>query len=270
MLIPLLSSAACIISSLEWLSLRGEFKNEGFYSWPVRQTSNFLFNKKLLYHVFDFLYKYPNVLFILVVQLIAASFIPIIYYNLTIASVLCFLIALCSILIALRGRTGYCGADLMTKITFLAIGLALLSSNLQVWRACLVFLSGQVLVAYGTPGILRISNKKWLNGSQLLNIIRLNTYGHRSIWQHAVNYPVLVKASAIGVVLFEFGSLFALFLPLPFLLLYLACGLIFHLLNSIIMGLNTFFLSFIAIYPALIWLSIIINRILYSGQVQLY
>jgi hypothetical protein len=55
----------------------------------------------------------------------------------------------------------------------------------------------------------------------------------------------------------------ALIVGYPGCLLFIAWGLTFHLMNATVMGLNSFFWSFISTYPAVIYCSIMMAEVLH-------
>jgi hypothetical protein len=78
-------------------------------------------------------------------------------------------------------------------------------------------------------------------------------YGCAPVGRFLAARPRLCAVLARGAVAFECLFPLALVLPLPMRLGLLAAGLLFHLLNGLFMGLNTFFWSFTATYPAILY-----------------
>lgn len=171
----------------------------------------------------------------------------------------CAGIALTSVLLTLRGPDGKNGADQMTKIIFTSLALALFSPDVRLWRCEIVFLSAQLCLAYFTSGFLRIQEQGWRSGSALLTVLRQHTYGNYFCWTVARSHPVLTRIASCSVLIFECIFPLALLLPTKALVIFLGFGILFHLMNAVIIGLNTFVWAFVAVYPAFLWTSLSIH-----------
>ena len=150
-------------------------------------------------------------------------------------------------------------AHRMTKITFASLALALATSNVLVWRGELFFLTGQLMLAYATSGYLRIGESTWRSGEALLLVLRQRTYGNRRMWELLRNSPHLLRIASMSVLLFECLIPVSIFLPLKWLVVFVVFGILFHIVNAFIIGLNTFLWDYLALYPALIWYSLFLH-----------
>lgn len=254
-----IASIGIIISGLEWLSCYPLFKNDHIFSWTVRKIRTQTFIKNKLY---DRIYSYPNVMVLIVAQVIGAV-ILLLFNELRVILLLgSGVIALATIIFSLRAYAGYTGADQMLKIIFITGFLSYLAGTQLALTIGMLFISGQLIIAYGTPGILRLFEKEWKNGNQLLLIARQHTYGNRMVYGFLKKYKLARLFGAWSIMFFEFGAVFALCLPLNYLLIYLLFGVFFHLTNAFVMGLNTFTWAFVATYPAFIWVSLFLRDLL--------
>lgn len=263
-IVATISAISVIISSLEWLFLYKQFRDDGIYSWPIRKSRTKYLLNGFFSHFFNTVFQYPNVLFLIGAKLSFSIVILFSIGNITLLTISSVVIAFSSILLSFRGLSGFSGADQMSKITFTTLSLCLISLSPFVLKIGLLFLSGQLIIAYSTAGWLRIIQPTWRNGSDLLLVIRQHTYGNKLIWEKAREHPAISKYASLTILIFESSILFALFLPLNYFILYLCLGVLFHLLNAIIMGLNTFFWTFLATYPAIIWTCIQLNHYVYK------
>jgi uncharacterized membrane protein (DUF485 family) len=66
-------------------------------------------------------------------------------------------------------------------------------------------------------------------------------------------HSALARAATLAVLAWECAFPLVLVLPAPFAYVMLALGVLFHVTNAVVMGLNTFVWSFVATYPAVIW-----------------
>jgi hypothetical protein len=257
----ILSCIACIISSLESISLITHYKEGGIFSWKVRSVRTTFILMNPVRKLFDWIFRYPNVIFVYLIRLLFSIIIIFSTNSVLLLCLECASIAILSIILSIRGSDGSSGADQMYKMTFFACALILASSEQWVWQCGIIFLTGLLVLSYSTSGWLRIFEPTWRDGSALLIVLRQNTYGNRRVWELARKHPTLNRIASMAALLFECSFCLALFLPFHFLLIYLFFGIIFHAFNAWVMGLNTFFWAFIAIYPPFIWLSLKIHSI---------
>jgi hypothetical protein len=253
-----ITSIGVIISGMEWLSLSAVFKDENLFSWKIRKTRTSFFIRAKA--PFDYIYGYPYIIFLVTIQVFSALGIMLFLDQIFIRTILCGVISIISIFFSIRAYMGHTGADQMFKLTFITVTLSYLSNSEFALKLGLIVISIHLIIAYATPGLLRIFQKEWRNGEDLLIMLRLNTYGNFTIWQLFKKHKVLYKTVTWGIILFECSIIIALFLPINYLLCYLLLGILFHLSNAIIMGLNTFTWAFVGTYPAYLWLSCTINN----------
>jgi len=138
----------------------------------------------------------------------------------------------------------------------LIIGVALLLGfnpwvRPAVGTVCLLFIAAQSGLAYFTSGVSKLVSPIWMRGDPLVGILATRAYGSGFGLRTVLRLGRFRRVLAIVMVLLE--TLFPLCVILPRQGLYamLLWGVAFHVTNAFIMGLNTFFWSFIATYPAL-------------------
>lgn len=255
-----ISSVGIIISGIEWIYLSKSFKDQELFSWKVRKTRNKnLLGKK----IFNVIYTYPNILFLILCQVLCAILLLFFINDNAIKIACCIIISVISITLSLRSYVGYTGADQVMKLTFTASTLCFISNTNFALSLGLTFISVQLIIAYATPGLLRLFEKEWKNGNDLLLICRLHTYGQAAVWRFLETNKKFSKLISWSIMCFECCAPLVIFLPVKYVILYLVFGVFFHTGNAIVMGLNTFPWAFIGTYPAYLWLSYCINKNLY-------
>ncbi|MCU4188632.1 hypothetical protein M9Q43_05570 [Flavobacterium sp. HXWNR29] len=253
-----IAALSSILASLEWLSLYKHFRPNGIFSWEIHKIWAKK-NRDRLALSFNFIFKYPNILFVIFTQLIVALIILFKQQSdLSIAISMGYL-AFTYFLITYRGVNGFNGADSTSKIVFTILTLCFAVSSTWVFQVGLFFITFQLILAYFTPGFLRLVKKNWWNGRYLRNILRLETFGNKRLWEFCDRYTVTYKIISWLLILFECSVIIIIFVPLPWLIVWLCCALLFHIINAVVMGLNNFPLAFLALYPAIIWLNIRIH-----------
>lgn len=257
--LPLLRMAAALcsvgaaISAAEALRHRALFRNDGLFAWRLHRMRNRRLLTSPLRPLYDRIFGFRGVIVLLVCQLILSA-ATLILTSVGIGrlglSLFCGALSLLLIVLAIRGADGKNGADHMAKMMFLAIFAGTLSTSPWVWRSTLYFITGQLIIAYSTSGWIRMRERGWWNGSLLIRVLRQEGYGNRFAWSLAKRAPSAAAVGSSIVLLFECLSLPALLLPPDALLVFLALGVCFHIANALIIGLNTFFWTFVSAYPA--------------------
>ena len=142
----------------------------------------------------------------------------------TASPVLVWLLLLTTVLTAVRfGGTLNGGSDYMTVVA--------LSSLLVPWGQ--TYLAVQLTLSYFVAGLVKIRHRDWRNGSALTRLTGLPAQ---------LAWPVLIWECTFPLA----------WLNHTFCLAYLAVGVVFHLANTKILGLNRFFWVWLAAYPSLL------------------
>ena len=253
MLVAKLSAVTALISCAEFLAAPGILKDSGLMSWEVSSLRQAWLIKPPAAPALNAALRYPNVLGLVALRAMLA--IAILAGTGAVAVnpwILC-LQSILTGLLTVRSLYGQDGADQMNWITFSALALASLHPTSQVLTACLWFLGLQACLAYGTAGIAKATARQWWTGEFLPLVLGTRMYGNVGFARFLYGNPHIARALSISIVLWE--SLFPIILILPAqaALALLVTAVLFHLLNAVIMGLNTFFWAFVATYPAVLY-----------------
>lgn len=154
------------------------------------------------------------------------------------------ILVLTSWLVAWRWRgTLNGGSDTMTMQILLAWFVSLTDPSLE--NICVAYVAIQIVLSYFVAGVAKVVRAEWRNGQALKKF--LAQYEMASI-------PAPLALSWC-VIFFELLFPLAMFAPWPFVM----AGLIFHLLNAYVLGLNRFFFAWIAGYPAVFLLAALLR-----------
>jgi hypothetical protein len=261
-LVQRLASISVIISSLEFLVIRNILTDGGLMSWKptwvgIKSMGGHLwhFQTKSLGYIFG----YPAVLVVICIRLLCAVMLllGIIQENNLIETILVLLISITSIILVVRAPYGHSGADQMTLILFVTASIAHVFGNVMTQNQALFFIVAQACLAYFTAGVYKARSPFWRSGKAFVSTFASETFGNKTIARFLDANQKVSKILANGLILFE--CLFPLvllptLLPLPYLTEgLLMMGVLFHLFIAVVMRLNTFFWSFIATYPAIIY-----------------
>jgi len=148
------------------------------------------------------------------------------------------------------------GADQMLSILTTTLAACLLLSSVEgVKAAGLYFVGAQACLAYVTAGSAKLVSPQWRSGLAIRGILSTRTYGLRPLASQVQKSPCLALAMCWGVIAFESTFIFAPILPPVALLALLGVAALFHACVALTMGLNGFFWSFLAAYPAIVYLN---------------
>jgi hypothetical protein len=158
-----------------------------------------------------------------------------------------WLVLACTLAIALGFGGSYNGgSDAMLVIVLLAIALASVGHA----RAGLAYAAAQLVLSYFVSGVAKLGDPAWRAGRALPAILQLPQY--RVPPRFAAVVRRLPRAATWAMLAFECG--FPLALAGPAICAgALAVGAAFHLANAIGFGLNRFLWTWLAAYPALLY-----------------
>jgi hypothetical protein len=148
------------------------------------------------------------------------------------------------------------GSDQMFAILALVLLLCVhpWSTPFQL-TAGLWFIATQSVLSYCAAGIAKVASAQWRSGEAVYRIFNTGSYGVGFVGQFLSSHQRMSYLLSAGVMVFETLFPLCLVLPFEFTLIFLGWGFLFHLLNAMIMGLNTFLAAFVATYPAVIFVS---------------
>ncbi len=163
---------------------------------------------------------------------------------------------LTSMLLVARLRGPLCGGS---DAMFFQVQLGLLLVSLEslhplLPRLGLGWIAAQSVLSYFLAGWVKLRNPRWRNGTALRNL--LESEGPYVLWQPAralARSPAACVAASWMLIGFEILFPLVLVLAPPIPALLLAAGLLFHLGNALLLGLNRFVWAWAATYPALLY-----------------
>lgn len=122
------------------------------------------------------------------------------------------------------------------------------------WREIVFgYLAVQLVLSYFLSGWVKIVNPSWRDGSALQDVFRYSAYPVSEDLRGLAARRRLLFAASWAVMLFELAFPLSL-LSQTTLIAALAIAALFHLANACLFGLNRFFWTWLAVYPAILWL----------------
>ena len=163
-------------------------------------------------------------------------------------------LALLSLLMLRRFRGPYNGGS--DRMGLLALWCLTLSHFIPLGTGREIafgYLGAQLVLSYFIAGWVKILNPDWRSGRALRQVFAFSAYPVSERLRGWAERPQVLRAMSWAVMLFEIGFPLTLVSP-PSLAAGLAVAAAFHLANACLFGLNRFFWTWLAVYPAILWL----------------
>lgn len=257
-----------IIASLEDLVRNQLFAWNGLLSWEVLKYANLRTMNGPVWKVIGRFQSHRSFRLLFVLRMLIAFAILVLLLNGTrqpeILLPLVLLLLLIHLFISMRALFGLDGAHQMNLILLLGITFFYMTTpGSFAMECCILFIGGQAVASYVISGIYKIMGKKWRNGTAMSGIMSARIYGHPWLGAYLRHRPVLCKILCWKIILIETAFIVVPFAPPMVVYIFLGCGIFFHLLNAIFMGLNGFFFAFVATYSSVIYLNHYIRDLLF-------
>lgn len=261
-LAQMIGAVSVCLSSAELLAGRKYLAADGLLSWPVARLRLRWLAGGLLARMLTSVFSYPQVLALVIARFVAAVSILLLHPGYLMAAVLTGVVAATSAAMLLRSPFGNDGADQMTLVCFVALSVSYIGDSQAVLNACLWFIAGQSCLSYFTSGVAKLGAPGWRHGEFVPFIFGTFVYGHSVAARLFQKSRRLSLFASWLVIIPECLFVLIFFIPLPWSMAFLAWGVMFHLLSASLMGLNTFFWSFVGTYPAVLYCSQVSSSLL--------
>lgn len=139
------------------------------------------------------------------------------------------------------------GSD--TMITTVLFGI-LLNQITWIENLGLLYIGVNSFLSYLIPGLAKLRNINWLNGSAINTISNFSFYQIPNSVIQKLNRPKLAAFTSMAVVVFECSVILGPFIP-NYILFFIPVAFAFHLINSYILGLHRFIWAWLASFPGL-------------------
>lgn len=252
--VELIACAGILISTCELLWNWRDFTGTGLYGWKVLRSRPSLVRAGLLARAADAVLDVPGIFVLLVLRLaaiVAAMFItagPALH-----VAVLAVIVAT-SLILSYRSIFGQDGSDQMSALIFVTLLIAAVSPrNEIVAEASLAFIAIQTALSYAIAGVAKVAGPVWTRGHAAFLIFNTESYGMPAVARALHTLPLAGRVLTWSVVAFEVAFPLVFFLGPNWCWIFLAWGLAFHVLNALVMGLNSFLSAFGAAYPAILF-----------------
>ncbi|WP_298183169.1 hypothetical protein [Saccharomonospora sp.] len=245
-----LTATGATISALELLAARKALEDRSLLGWPVSRTRMLSLNRTPGRYL-DKVLRYPQVLGVVGAR--AVSGLTLLSPRVSRRGRAVALAGMTGTGAAINLRSNY-GLDGSDHFAFINFAVALLEklypNDRRAREAALAFIAAQSCLAYFTSGAVKMTSPVWRSGDAITGVFRTRTYGDRFFYELVKDRKLLAQAVAWGTMVAEVLFPLVLVAPRPIAKMILLAGMGFHLGNARFMGLNRFFWSFVASYPA--------------------
>ncbi|ALL12043.1 HTTM domain-containing protein [Caulobacter henricii] len=145
------------------------------------------------------------------------------------------------------------GSDRMGLLALWCLVLSRVMPGQALQELVFAYLGLQLMLSYFISGWVKVVNPDWRNGRALADVFRFSAYPVSEDLRRWAGRPQLLQVMAWGVMLFELTFPLTL-LSRESLIVGLVVAATFHLANAWLFGLNRFFWTWLAVYPAILWL----------------
>jgi hypothetical protein len=251
-LVEQLVTVGVAMASLEFVSLRREFAAGGVFDSELLSAGDTAGRRRTVSGMLDAAIRNQRFVLWMGIRFAAAVFLGIFGASGVLETALLLLLLLLSLIVSLRAPFGLEGAEQMILIVLATLVIASFApANHKVQLACLWFIALQSCLAYVTAGIAKARKEAWRDGAFLASYLRTDSYS-RPILSRLRMTSRIIRPLSIAVIGFECGFILSLTGPRTAMVI-LAAGVLFHLVNAMVTGLNIFVWAFVSTYPAVLY-----------------
>jgi len=243
-------SAGVLVASVEDLALMRVFARGGVLDWGILELQNRLTAGGWTGRWAARVFGRRGMAVTAAVRGLAAGVMVAGLPGKAVAALMLGAIYLCLLSLTLRSPYGLDGAHQMYRICVGALFLCqVVTPDSVAARACLYFIGVQAVLSYLVSGGSKLVSPSWRSGSAMIGIFSASLYGNRSFFNVLHAAPWLARLLSWTVIMFECSMVVAPFVGARGCLILLASGVLFHVANAILMGLNGFVFAFVGTYP---------------------
>jgi hypothetical protein len=248
-----LAGLCAAILSAEILLDHRHYADDGLLGWPVMQTRHRALVTSWYAPLAGALLKYRVFLAITVVRLLVGLILTIFAPGGVPGATLIALATVGGLAFQLRTTFGTDGADQVNELVLASLLLNVICASVLVRAAVLWFLALQLALSYFIAGVSKLCGEEWRMGRAPFQIFSTRMYGIQPLGWWLKRNPLISTLMSWTVMAMESSFPLVFIAPRPAAIGLIVGGLAFHIITAVVMGLNTFFWAFVALYPALFW-----------------
>jgi hypothetical protein len=264
-LVCIVACLGIVLSVSEELVMRRMYADDGLLSWQVLRVARPRSVLPWVQQRVDQLFQPRAYVALLVLKLVTALMLlalSLVYQHARLAvGLLAGAMLVQLLLMKRRSVYGLDGADQMFAVVFLGLAVHDLMPLGSLGSAAgLIYVGSQAVLAYLIAGTAKLKGRSWRDGSALAGIMSTKIYGNSAAATLLHGRGALGRIMCWSVIAFEVSFVAALFVDRPTMWVMLGVGVLFHAGIAGLMGLNSFFLAFVATYPAVAYLNALLHQ----------
>ena len=243
-----------MISTTELIMNGRHCTDEKLFSWKIFRSQPALVKSRLANRILDGLLRYRHYMALLWIRLAAIILVIIPLPLPWLTTFFLGIILLTTLLINFRSPFGQDGSDQMSSVLFITLFLTELVPDKTVQQAGIWFIALQSCLSYFAAGVAKAKGKKWTSqGTAVYLIFNTASYGSKPVAGFLRKYPPAGKWLTWSVIAAEVTFPLVLVCGFPLCWIFIIWGALFHIMNALVMGLNSFLWAFLATYPAILY-----------------
>ncbi|MGZ8941194.1 MAG: hypothetical protein ACXW00_00300 [Methylobacter sp.] len=247
-------SAAGILTSVEYLVAlsRGGFGASSLFAWQICRSRPGALFQGPLGRALDVLFS-TNVFALFMLNRLVASGLLLVMEERCLLAGLLFYLAATTTLLNARHAHGHDGADQMLLILTVGTLAYAVFPVTSPWRmAGLLFIGTQSILSYVVSGSSKMTSSIWRSGRGLPGVLSTAIYGKPAVGAMLQSCPRLCFAMAWGLMIWQISTPIMAIAGSPWIWLWITGGIAFHTSAAVLMGLNSFLITFLGAYPCVL------------------
>ena len=243
-----------IVADVEQLAEPEQLRPSGLYSWAVLRTARPWTVAGPLARPLESILEVPGVLVLLGLR-VGLAVLTLATWGTPVGEAALAGVLAAGLLVHVRNLYGMDGSDQMQSIVLTALVVYGLAPTATGRALAFGFIAAQSILSYLASGYAKLISPTWRSGAAVLGVMNTRSYGGPILARAVGRRRGVSRAICWATIVFECFMPFLVFLGHGPCLAFIAAGIAFHAGIALTMGLNIFFWSFVATYPALYWLS---------------
>ncbi len=251
---------AALLQTVELIGLKRYWVDSGVWSWKT--LAHDYDSSPVLKKTLTVFLNERSFAMLLLARMLASLMALALSANAWVLGILFF----SSWLISIRWRgTLNGGSDSMTLVVALSVWIsAVFRDHPLITLIALGYVAVQLTASYWIAGSVKLNSRAWRKGTALAQFFKTPGYDSPPDWVRSLFQQPTALAKFFSLLIIAFECLFPLaWLHPRICMAFLACAIIFHVMNFFVFGLNRFVFAWLAAYPALLFWS---ERILERSQ----
>jgi hypothetical protein len=266
--ISIVAGVGIVLAVSEELVMRPIYADDGLLSWQVLQVGRPRALVPQVQGLVERLFRpraYMELLVVKLVTALALVAVSLMNPDARIATGLLAVALLVQLLLMKRRSVyGLDGADQMYVVVFLGLAVyEFMPQGSLASAAGLIYIGAQTVLSYLIAGCVKIAGPSWRDGTAIGGIMTTKIYGNSAAAAVLQGRATLGLIACWLVITFEITFVAALFVDRRIMWVMLAAGVLFHAANTALMGLNSFFVAFVASYPAVAYVNELMHRLVF-------